>query len=113
MKQIKFDDWTFDIDIDKTLAYYRMRSSLSEKTFLKRFPESLKDFLTQCGVDYEKPCENRSETYNIYYVYGTAHDDTGHGYELDFYDEDKYASIVIYIWDSFDDGTGFSMQIFS
>jgi len=110
MEQIKINDWIFCIDIEKTRNYYARQLALPEILFLDKYPDSMKAFLAQCGVDFEKPCAAASESDNMYYLYGTAHSDEG--YELDFYGENQFASIVVYFDQPFSDGPSFSMEIF-
>ena len=97
MKRIEYEsDWFFDVDVEKTIGYYDMQGSYDDKSFIKRLPDSLREFLVRFGIDYKKPCENPTEHCVAFHVYGTAHTTTG--YELDFYEcglGSRMVSIVI------------------
>lgn len=94
MKKVIMDDYIFDIDIEKTESSYsdapRVFNCLSEY-----LPE-LTHFLELLGIDIEKPVKyDPDEMHDLLYTtFGTFTSKTG--YEIDFYGEDKYVSVVIF-----------------
>jgi hypothetical protein len=106
MKQVKYKDWVFDIE--KTQDYYKRKMILSDKSLLSNYPESMKTFLAQCGIDCRKPCSISKAI--TYCVYGTAR--SNKGYELDFYDNHQFASIMICLDHPFNNNFSFIMEIF-
>lgn len=92
MKRVIRDDYVFDIDIEKAKSFYsdlpRVFNGLSEY-----LPE-LTRFMASLGIDIEKPVKyNPDDTYDLLYrTCGTFTTKTG--YELDFFGEDKYVSVV-------------------
>ena len=62
MKQIiSNDEWIINIDVEKTKNYYSNRKNFSGKVYLDKYPDNLKEFFNQCGIDYEKPCNDNTE----------------------------------------------------
>ncbi|MCL2677880.1 MAG: hypothetical protein FWE85_02375 [Clostridiales bacterium] len=111
MKRIEFEnDWVFDIDVESIKDYYGKQKDCADKQYIKRLPDSLKDFLAQFGIDYEKPCVNNKDIGLTFYVYGTAY--TTIGFELDFYGENQFASIVIERDEPLCDNPSFTIWIF-
>lgn len=110
LKRITYsDDWIFSIDVEKTTGFYSKQKEPVDKSFLKRYPDSLKDFLVLCGIDYEKPCDGFTEHDSEYYLFGEAVTTTG--YELDFYGENLFASIFVEFEQPLH-GLSFSMVVF-
>ena len=112
MKQIIYDDWIFNIDIERTKKFYSSQKHFYEKPSLIKYPDSLKEFFIQCGIDYEKPCSDCSELSMLYYVYGTAHTIVDFRFELDFFGETRTSSIVIESDQPLKDGSSFTMWLF-
>jgi len=94
MKKVIRDDYVFDIDIEKAIRFY----ADSPKAFngLSGYLPELTQFMASLGIDIEKPVKyDLSDTYDLLYkTFGTY--TTIAGYELDFYGEEKYVSVVIF-----------------
>ena len=93
MEKIIRDDYVFDIDIEKTKSFY----SDAPKMFncLSEYLPELTHFMALLGIDIEKPVKyDPNDTYDLLYTtFGTVA--SKNGYELDFYGEDKYVSVVV------------------
>lgn len=94
MKKVIRDDYVFDIDIEKTKSFY----SDAPKVFdcLSEYLPELTHFMALLGIDIEKPVKyDPNDKYDLLYkTFGTVA--SKNGYELDFYGEDKYVSVVVY-----------------
>ena len=94
MKKVIRDDYTFNIDIEKTESFY----SDAPRTFdcLSGYLPDLTHFLTSLGIDIEKPVKyDPNDTSDLLYrTFGSFTSKTG--YELDFYGEGKFVSVVIF-----------------
>lgn len=91
MKIYKYD-WNFNVDIQKTRLMYsnRLKSIISANNQL---PE-LVDFLTELGIDIEKPDECNSDFSDVVYTcIGNAKSEDN--YEIDIYGKEQYISIVV------------------
>lgn len=86
-------NWQFDVNVQKTRLMYSNRS----KSIIKiqnQLPE-LTDFLSELGIDIEKPDEFNLDFSDVVYTYiGNAKSETN--YEIDMYGKEQYISIVIY-----------------
>jgi len=92
MKIDKYD-WEFDIDIQKTQLMYvnRLRSIIDSHV---KIPE-LVNFLSELGIDIEKPDKYNSNFSDVLYsCFGSAKSKTG--YEIDMYGIEQFISIVVY-----------------
>lgn len=86
-------DWQFDIDIQKTQLMYlnRLKPIIESQAQL---PE-LANFLSELGIDIEKPDEYNSDFSDVLYTCsGSAKSKTN--YEIDMYGKEQFISIVIY-----------------
>lgn len=87
------DDWQFDIDIQKTQLMYftRLKPIIDAQAQL---PE-LANFLSELGIDIEKPDKYNSDFSDVLYTcVGSAKSKTN--YEIDMYGKEQFISIVIY-----------------
>jgi hypothetical protein len=93
-KRIIWDDYTFYIDIDKAESFYSDAPQVFD--CLSGYLPDLTRFLASLGIDIEKPLKyDLSDTSDLLYkTFGTFVSKTG--YELDFYGEGKYVSVVIF-----------------
>lgn len=93
MKKVIRDDYTFDINIEKTESFYADAPQVFD--CLSEYLPDLTYFLASLGIDIEKPVKyNKNDTSDLLYrTFGTFTSKTG--YELDFYGEDKYVSVAI------------------
>lgn len=85
-------DWKFDVNIQKTQLMYsnRLKSIIDSHSQL---PE-LVSFLSELGIDIEKPDEYNSDLSDVVYTcIGSANSETN--YEIDMYGKEQYISIVI------------------
>lgn len=93
MKKIIRDNYIFDIDLRKSKSFY----SNAPKVFdgISEYLPELTHFLVSLGIDIEKPVKyDPNDTYDLLYTtFGTV--SCKDGYELDFYGEDKYVSVVV------------------
>ena len=103
MKKFEAQDWYFEIDFEKTQAYYANKTT-SNYYDLIRFPDTLITFLKNCGINHQK-----STASGLYFVYGTASSETK--YELDFYGKNTFASAVLY-FDNPLNPSSFTIEIF-
>lgn len=101
MKEVRRDDWVFTIDENKTQNFYAKESAMvlpNGKDFL---PE-LTAFLNELGVDIRKPISYAEQLDDLcYVVFGSAA--ATDGYELDFYEPEHFASVVVYVWPDMND----------
>jgi hypothetical protein len=93
MKKVIRDDYIFYIDSEKAESFY----SNTPRVFdcLCEYLPDLTHFLASLGIDIEKPVKyDLNDTSVLSYVkFGSFTSKTG--YELDFYDEGQYVSVVI------------------
>jgi hypothetical protein len=85
--------WQFNVDIQKTQIMYGDRSKIIIDAH-SQLPE-LVNFLSELGIDIEKPDEFNLDFSDVVYTYiGNAKSETN--YEIDMYGKEQYISIVIY-----------------
>ena len=92
MKINKYD-WQFNIDIQKTQLMYckRLKSRIDAQNQL---PE-LVDFLSELGIDIERPDKYNSDFSDVLYTCaGSAKSETN--YEIDIYGKEQYISLVVF-----------------
>lgn len=85
--------WQFNVDIQKTQLKYsdRLKSIIDAQSQL---PELL-NFLSELGIDIEKPDKYNSDFSDVVYTcIGSAQSETN--YEIDMYGKEQYISIVVY-----------------
>lgn len=93
MKKVIRDDYVFEIDFEKTKMFYLDTPKVFD--CLSGYLPELTHFMASLGINIEKPVKyNRSDTSDLLYrTFGTV--SSKNGYELDFYGEDKYVSVVV------------------
>lgn len=85
--------WQFNVDIRKTQLMYsdRLKSIINAHSQLLE----LVNFLSQLGIDVEKPDEYNTDLSDVVYTcIGSAKSETN--YEIDMYGKEQYISIVVY-----------------
>ena len=94
MEKVIKDGYVFDIDMERTKNFYSYAPQVFNRLF-EYLPE-LTHFLASLGIDIEKPLKyDLNNTYDLLYrTFGSC--TSKEGYELDFYGENKYVSVVIY-----------------
>lgn len=94
MKKVIIDEYVFDTDIEKTKRFYLDKPKVFD--CLSGYLPELTHFMASLGIDIEKPVKhNLSDMSDLLYTtFGTFTTKTG--YELDFYGENKYVSVVIF-----------------
>ncbi|MHB8129198.1 MAG: hypothetical protein ACYDEX_09390 [Mobilitalea sp.] len=86
-------NWKFDVNVKKTRLAYNNRSK-SIIQIQNQLPELI-NFLSELGIDIEKPDEQTSDLSDVVYTcIGSAKSKTG--YEIDMYGVEQYISIVVY-----------------
>ncbi len=93
MKRVMRDDYVFEIDMEKANSFY----SDKQKVFdgISDYLPELTQFLASLGIDIEKPMKYdlNDSTDLVYKTFGKV--SSVNGYELDFYGEDIFISVVI------------------
>jgi hypothetical protein len=85
-------DWQFNVDIQKTRLIYSNRPKSLIDTHIQ-LPE-LVYFLSELGIDIEKPDEHNSDFSDVLYTFiGRAKSETR--YEIDMYGKEQFVSIVV------------------
>ena len=124
IKQIKMQDWIFNIDtLDTARLYNRRIVLLPEETlpYLKKYPNNLKDFLEQCGIDittdmnYDNGFDRYADpAFQRWPLLGIAYSDSCS--ELHFLEDGKCAKVKVNVLlDSFHNGKcfrAFELQVF-
>ena len=106
MKKYCYSGWTYKIDEQETLCFYKKQQPVFND-IADKIPQ-LTQFLIELCVDISKPCNYCESTSDLlYYVYGEAKSETG--YEIDFYGDNAFATVVMLIMDTKDI---FLMEIF-
>jgi len=93
MKINKYD-WQFNVDIQETQLMYNSNMLKSIIDVNSQLPE-LVDFLSELGINIEKPDKYNLDFSDVIYTYiGSAESETN--YEIDMYGKEQFISIVVY-----------------
>jgi len=95
MEKVIIDNYVFDIDVEKTKRFYLDRPKVFD--WLAGYLPELTHFMAMLGIDIEKPVKYNQDdvTDLLYKAFGVV--SSKNGYELDFYGEDKFVSVVVFV----------------
>lgn len=90
--EYNYQGWEFIIDELKSKQYYAKMPVIFDS--ISGYLPEMTDFLSHIGVDVRKPYKyEKDDTSDLcYYSFGKAISDEG--YEIDFYEENKFVSIA-------------------
>ena len=92
MREVQHQGWLFTIDEERCTELY---NSMDEKeSKLRTYLPELTAFFDSVCVDITKPCDHGNDPADLcFWSFGSAISEKG--YELDFYGENKFVSVVV------------------